>query len=225
MLRDNSSYFKNVYEQQENDNNSLDDTIKLPDVDPDLFDLAIQCLVAKDIALQPNLARTSIEEITIILNLAFLIIKLGFPDLGEATVCQLKKILINERKALRVQHIRRAYTLPAGHPIRYLFCQAVVREYMMETRASNGFGKMDNDDSDDELTPAQASAYRPGFRYKQLLETIRDFRHDVLEAQDKVLKEGYTDKVIKQATKRSPQQTERHYQDPLDPDRELWFIL
>src|SRR4051794_30501193 len=40
LLYDNSSYFKAIYDQQERDE-ELDETIKLPDVDPDVFGLAI----------------------------------------------------------------------------------------------------------------------------------------------------------------------------------------
>ena len=158
-------------------------------------------------------------------------IKLGFPDSSEAPLCYLKNVLIGHRKALKGQHIRRAYTLPAGHPIRNLFCQAVVREYMMNpSKASKSFDDManhsaDDDDDDDDLTPAQTQAYRFGFPYKHLLERIQDFKLDLYQVQDKVLKEGFIEKTVKERRKRTPEVRQKYYLDPLDNDRALWFTL
>ena len=228
MLAENSSYFKDLFEQQANAE-AYDDTLKLPDVNPDLFDLAVQCLVTKTIALQADVARSASQEISILLDLVFLMLKFGFPDPGEAAVSHMRGVLINKRTALKNQHIRRAYTLPDGHPVCDLFCQAVVRQYMMSTynrsRDNLRNDDSDEDEDDDDLTPAQAAAYRNGFEYKPVLNSILAFKHDIQDAQDKVLKEGFIIKVTKVATKRSPQQTERWYRDPLDDDEDLEFMM
>jgi hypothetical protein len=225
ILYENSSFFNDHYDTVEAED-WKDDTVKLPDVDPQLFDLAIQCLVSKDFTLEPDPVRSKSSEITILLDLMSLAAMLGLPDPSEPINKQLRDILINDRRALRRMHIRKAFRLDDKHGIQELFVKAVVREYM-QTRSSRlnsdeidteDTGDTDDDDDDEEryrdgAHRAFQAKYR--FSFQKELSTIRAFKHQLLEEQDNVLNSGKKF-VARSGTRLRNVIYSTKYADPLD---------
>jgi hypothetical protein len=106
-------------------------TIKLSDVQPEIFDLAIQFAICKTIQLNRSQARTKSAEITSMLDLVLLAIKIGLPGAGYGIAARLKDILIDQRNALQGSHIETAYTLKKGHPIRKVIVKSLARAYFV----------------------------------------------------------------------------------------------
>lgn len=224
VLYENSSFFRNHYDKAEEEE---DDTVRLPNVDPQMFDLAIQCLVAKGFTLEHDCNRSKAFEITVLLDLMFLTVTLGLPDPSEAVVEKLRDILVAERRALKHKHMKRAFELEDGHSIQGLFVQAVVSEFMKtrENRSNRDSIDTDTDDEDDESRFRDAAhrhfTYKNGFRFQKEFKTIRAFKLQLLEEQNNVLESGRK-KLLRSATKLREAIYTTEYTDPLD--EEVFFL-
>jgi hypothetical protein len=194
-----------------------------------MFDLVIQFLVAKTFTLEPDPNRSATTEITIILNLVFLAERLGFPDPSGPVIENLRGILVEDRRALRRGHIKRAFELEDEHGIQRLFVQAVVRDYM-KTRGtklnSNEIDTDGTDDDDDEEVVHRDGAHRAfhnkdKFWFHKEIKSIRAFKYQLLEEQDSILKSGKK-VVTRQATRKQREIHTIKYVDPLDGE---WFYL
>lgn len=207
-LCENSTFFSDYYDMMEEEEWE-DNTVELPDVDPHMFDLAVQCMVSKSFTLEPNPSRSKSSEITILLDLVSLTAMLGLPNPSAPVIEKLRDILVEERRALRRKHIRRAFELDEGQDIQELFVKAVVGEYM-RTRGSSS-EEIDTEETDDEDDDDDESKHRDEahctfyskhkFSFLKELSTIRDFKLQLLEEQDKVLNSGQ--KVLARSATRS----------------------
>lgn len=226
VLYENSSYFSDHYDSVEAEE-KVDDAVRLPEVDPLMFDLVIQCLVTNTFTLDTDPMRLKATEITILLELIFLNDKLGLPDIGQAVVEKLRNILIDDRRALRRKHIKMAFQLEEDHSVQELFSQAVVREYMKTSSTKQNGHEMDagddssddDDDDDDELKHRdgahRALHMKNRFSFQRELDNIRGFKFQLLLAQDKVIKSGKK-VMVHQATKLRPAVHAIKYADPLN---------
>ena len=197
---------------------SNDGTLKLPDINLDMFELALQCLVTKSISLAPNAQRSISDEISIILDIFEVSKKLGFPAPGEPVINLLRHILIQKRGALKCKHIFKAYTLGHKHPVQKLFTEAVIQHYM-RTRSGdldedNGYESADDED----LGDAHIALYfSKKFRYARVRDEIDQFVSDMHKAQDKVLSRPI-EKLLKvngRTSKKGGGITVTFYTDPL----------
>ncbi len=107
------------------------DSVELLDVERGLFDLAIQMAITKSFQLHYSQSRSVTLEITTLLQLVILGTRLGFSEAGHIAATRLKKILIDRRNALHGSHIKTAYTLGKGHPIRKVIVQSLGRAYFI----------------------------------------------------------------------------------------------
>lgn len=220
-LREYSTYFSDHYKTAEAEEWE-DDVVRLPDIDPQLFDLAIQCLVCKNFTLEFDPNRSKSSDIGIILELVFLIDMLGLPDLSEPITAKLREIIIDDRTVLRRKHIKRAFELDEGHSIQKLFVQAVVCEYM-KTRGNaanrHEIDVQDTDEEDEEIKHrdmAHRSFYFLNrFAFQKQFETIRAFKFQLLEEQDNILR-GSEKVLVRSGTSKKHAVYNTTYHDPLD---------
>lgn len=108
-----------------------EETIDLPDVDREVFDLAIQLAITKSFQLLKAQSKTRSTEITAVLELATLTSRLGLSGAGCIIVARLKEALLDRRNSLQGKHIEMAYTLKKGHPIRKVIVQSLGRAYFI----------------------------------------------------------------------------------------------
>lgn len=193
-----------------------------------MFDVIIQFLVSKTFTLEPDPNRSTTTEITIILDLVFLAERLGFPDPSDPVIERLRGILVEDRRALKRKHIKRAFELEEEHAIQHLFVHAVVRDYMKARDAklnSNEINTEATDDDDDESVypdEAHRAFYnKDKFWFRREIRSIRAFKYQLLEEQDTILKSGKKI-VTRQATRRQRETHTIKYVDPLDGE---WFYL
>jgi hypothetical protein len=106
-----------------------EETLELPGVQREMFDLAIQFAICKSIQLNKSQAKRKSDEITSMLEFVLLAIKIGLSGPGYSIAARLKDILVNQRNALQGRHIETAYTLKKGHPIRKVVVQSLARAY------------------------------------------------------------------------------------------------
>ena len=115
-LREYSTYFSNHYKTAKAEEWE-DNVVRLPEINQQLFDLAIQCLVCKKFTLEFDPNRSKSSDIGIILELVFLIDILGLPDLSELITAKLQEIIIDDYIVLRCKYIKRAFELDEGYSI------------------------------------------------------------------------------------------------------------
>jgi hypothetical protein len=121
-------FFKEQLELSPSD--ALDEEIiEIRDVSREMFDLAIQFAICKSVELSKPNTRSRSVEITSMLDLVFVAIRLGLSGLGYGMAVRLKNVLIDKRNALQGSHIERAYRLNRGHPIREVIVQSLGRAY------------------------------------------------------------------------------------------------
>jgi hypothetical protein len=162
--------------------------ITLRDVRADILDLAIQYSVCKRFKLAPAQRRNISSEISTVLDLVVLASRLGLQGSESDLTAYLKRVLLRnrdwDRDELKGQHIRTAYTLAEGHPIRRLFAQAVVRSYaeFRHKRSDDDerfeISRSESESSD--LNEAQRRAWHTKtWEYNSEYCEIKDFRIDL----------------------------------------------
>jgi hypothetical protein len=213
ILCNSSKYFRNHYRSMERKGKCDINTVRIPDVNPELFDLAMQYTVTKSIMLKHG--TTNSVEIKVSLDLIFSMLQLGLPDPSKLLAERIRKLLIEARQALKPKHVQRAYNLRKGHPMRQLFVQASIKEYMTLLTSGPKYGNIrpaDDISDHEDMCAANYAAFSAGrFRFQKELENISEFEIEVLKEQDRVLKSG---EKIPQPRKKSTAVTT--YTDPLD---------
>jgi len=218
VLYENSAFFRNKYDNF--DGSEINEEIALPDINPRIFDLAIQCLYCKDFTLEVDADLSVEKEITLLIDLVDQSIKLGFPDPGQPLVSHLRQLLIMKRRALTTTHIQRAYALEANHSIQKLFAQAAIQQYMRRDREydepEEGEEYCYPDDDLDDAHAARDFDYGMRFRYIREFRSIAAFKNDLVYAVNDVL--TASDEQVNWANRKTnrPQQKMTVYQDPLD---------
>jgi hypothetical protein len=190
-----------------------DKPIKLPEVHPQLFDLVIQCLVCKNLTLQPGLGKS--KAISVLLDVIFVALKLGFPDPGKAVVNLIRTILISNRGALRRTHVQKSFTLRRGHEIQKLFVKAAVQEYMKVSNDDDSVDEIPSSDEDPRDDAHLAFTQGLGFRFHGEVESNHAFKSMLRREQDIILKSAAVVEV-KRGSAKKPAITSRAYTDPLD---------
>ncbi len=94
------------------------------------------------------------------------------------------QILIDDRAALHGRHIRAAFSLPVGHPIRRLVIRAVLKPFVEYKQKAAQMDTPPNSNANSQerhLDAAHRAAYFPTrFRFQTQLETIADFENELL---------------------------------------------
>jgi hypothetical protein len=218
VLYENSSFFRTRYDAL--DGSEVSEQIILPDVNPRVFDLALQTLYCKKFSLELDVGLSTEKEITLLLDLVELSIMLGFPDPGLPVVDHTRFLLVEKRRALTTTHIQRAYTLEANHPIQKLFVQAAIQQYMRRDRE---YDQPDEGEEycypDDDLDDAHADYdfdYGMRFRYIREFRSITAFKTDLMYAVNDVLTASEEQVIWGSKKTNRPQQRMTVYQDPLD---------
>jgi len=164
--------------------------ITLRDVRADIFDLAIQYSVCKRFKLAPAQRRNISNEISTVLDLVVLASKLGFQGSESDLAAHLKRVLVRnrdwDRDELECSHVRTAYTLPEGHPVRRLFAQALARSWgeFHHNRAEDdeSFEVSRSGSESTSLNEAQRRAWETTeWKYNNEYCDIKAFRFDVVE--------------------------------------------
>lgn len=142
-----SSYFKAVFDDHFNETQEL--TLVLEDVEIEPFELLIQWFyTGRFVLLNHNSDSSQVDDkqLNEVADKSSQISRyLEFFKLADRfcvnehevttfNLVQMKTILKSCRQAMTVEHIRRASTLPRYHPIRILFAQAYVTEYITALR-------------------------------------------------------------------------------------------
>jgi hypothetical protein len=96
----------------------------------DLFELAIQWSVCKNIEIATLRYQTRSKQFDLIMSLVLFAKRHGLQGLGSDMVNHLKPLIIKQRSVLKPSHIRDVQTLISPHPIQELFVQAAVKPYL-----------------------------------------------------------------------------------------------
>jgi len=162
--------------------------IKLPDIDPNLFDLAIQLVASRHTHLSFVPGASRAEQITTIIKVISEAQKLGShgrQGAVEVIVDKLRGLLVTGRRKARddltITHIAMAYKLPKGHCLRKLCVDTAVRP-RLEWREPEMGDSSDEDENDEEDEMDEAHRARKGgyrFMYQTAIEKIPDFKSEV----------------------------------------------
>jgi hypothetical protein len=216
ILYDNSKFFKDAIDQA-TAQDLAESGIRVQGASLETFNLAIQWIGCKEIRLEPAQCRSKASELTAIMEVVHLGVKLGVADIGENMVDRLRDTIISDRDVLKGHHIRTAFALERGHGIRTLAVNPFVKlliDFREGDRSVNdpGYG----DEEVEEVDAARLGAFAPSmFRFQAEMDLIQDFEVDLLRAMQRKMA---TRELVRVPNRRKTEYT-TFFEDPLTEQR------